>query len=1215
VQLMAATEMTSDSGPEPADPAADQSEAAPYLGPLVCLAPWSSVVGRLDRRWSVPMLLIAWWLGSEMVAQLEDELLVMHLPGDRAFSVASLDRAGGGLAAVLDTWRQWQLSEAQAGFETPSGVINVQLVIQLLLPSVTLALLAIAARRALVPGRSATTQVEIPRFLRQIAAIGVVLAPLGIALAHARNALVAVATAGGITPLGAVHGSIALSIPAASAAMAMGWWLDGRPGRPGASPPGLRRRPFPFIVAASSAVGLLVLVGAGVAATVMVPPACAPGRGPCRIEPPSWVGTSLSLISTAGGLVTAVVVLSAALATVPRARAWIAGGGPGRAVRAVLAVRGQVLAVIPVVMLPLLGTSDLGLQVQNGLSRLLESPPRVAGLLAGVLALMALVAALAQRSVTSAAERPTIGYGKAPGWMVGALAVLALAAGGVLYADDVLPGLQALLLLVGAVLLLSVPADVRRYAAYRTVAHEPMAGVDIGAAAAAALVTAAIPLALASLCARLAVTATIGPAQPIAAGLLVLFAGCTLAAYLHSPVAIGSARPSPVARLVTGRSGTVLLGSLTAVAAGLGVWGAVDPIGFGLVLGSMLTLLAVAAVLAVVAGGLVLAGNRLPAWGALAVLGFRRVPFVLGVLAVVVLASQIDPAPVHHDVRTIEAAGTGDSRSVTLQAAFDRWADAADKPAPGNADAPTPVPLVFVATAGGGIKAAYWTTLVLGCLQGEDPDRERCLAGGSVPRSNLFLASGISGGSLGLALDHARHAGGSPPHDALVDVGLATDFLAPDLAALVLRDGPNAVLHAGTWDDRAAVLEDAWARGFTAAGADDPGLGGGFFGGAAGPDGSLRFPMLLLNSAGVEDRCRLAVTAVDLAPASVIGRSCVSDPLASGTAADATVSRTKEITNYLCPDRDLRLSSAALLSARFPFVSPYGQLRRCIEGAGEAPPESFAVDGGLVESSAAGPVPEVLSALEPIIERWEGEEANRGLCIAPRLVMIDHGYTLDTLVGAPAVPGQLRAPSAFLAADSAISAAAQQEAVNAFARYQRDHPCGRPDDPSTVSFALALHPGQRAPLGWTLSQAARDEMRNQLTSHANRCRLVAVRQWFTPLDRPASPDAAGCVTGRLIAQGTLGPADLRGAQLVLERVASGPPMQWEASTDGTGRFELAVATAPPHRYTLCLHRGEGAGTITPLGERVDGGGTGRPDLPPFTIQPDRVTRLDDVPEC
>jgi hypothetical protein len=1178
----------------------EAAQLAHDLGLLRPLAAWDHVVSRLDRRWIVGPLLVLWWLGATMLAQLEDQLTIMHLPGDRAFSLASLDDAGETLPAVLATWKRWQLGTGPSFVVGPGAIIANQLLLDLVLPLATAVLLAVGARRA-------WRRCE-PGFRRDIAAVAVVAAPLMLAAGYLRNAVVAVTVFGGLTLVGTAHLFLALVVVGSGAAMAWRWW-----------------RPEPRLPAAGLAVG--VITGAGLlslAAARLLPPCSAAER--CATDPGRLAIAGLSASAVATRLLTFGIVAAVLMASVNRARDWIGAGGLRRVLQAGLAVRGQLLAVIPLVALPLMGTSDLGLQVQNALSRLLESPTRTVVLVLGVLAVMVTLAAFGRRSARSAARPRPVPAGKAdadPGtdrhepeppapaprpWFVWGLAAAALVAFVALrLVAERAYGLQALAFVVGIGALLSAPARVARLWRGQPILDE--AGREV--LAARALVVAAVPLALASLAARLAVTPSTGVLEASAAGLMVVLAALSVASYQER---------GRLARRYAGRPGWIVLLSATAVTAVLAVWGAAWPVTFGFVLGSMLSFVAVVAVIAVLAGWLVLAGNRLPARGAFAAAGFRRVPVLLVVVAVVFVASRLDPAPAYHDVRTAAApTAVPADRTVALGEAFERWADTVERPAAGTATQRTPVPLVLVATAGGGIKAAYWTTLVLGCLQEGVTAGPRCPAGEAIPRANLFLASGISGGSLGLAVDRARHtpAGGeapAPSYRDVLDVGLAADFLAPDVAALVLRDGPSAALHTTAWTDRAAVLEDAWARAFIEAGGRGPGLDEPFLAGSTTDGRTPRFPLLLLNSATIEDRCRLAVSPVELSPPAE-GRSCVADPFRSGARPDAVLGRTKPITDFVCPGEDLRLSTAALLSARFPFVSPYGQLHPCRD-AEDAPalPTAFAVDGGLVESSAAGPVPEVLAALGPAIDAWETRAPNAGLCIAPRLVMIDHGYGLDTRGDPAPVPGQLAAPSAFFSADSAVSAAAQQQAVTAVTRYQREHGCGAGDDP-VVSFNLTLHPGQRAPLGWTLSEAARDEMTGQLHSDPNRCRLVAVRQWFAATEAAAPGDAQpdGCLSG------TLPPVDgraddVRGARIILWRRAGAPgaPAEIAASTvaDVSGRFDLPVPVVAGAVHSLCFRPGEGADALSRLGENLADAGQAGPARSPLELGPNRMTRID-----
>jgi hypothetical protein len=1174
------------------------------LGLLRPLAAWDMVARALDRTRLLGALVVVWWLGTTMLAQLEDQLTVMHLAGDRAFGLAALDDAGETLPAVLATWRRWALGVGADFPVDPGTIITHELVLALFLPATTAVLLAVAARRSW--SRCG------PGFRRDIAAVGVVAAPLALAATYLRNAFVAVSVFGGLTFLGTLHLFGAFVIIGISGAMAWRW----------AQPvPSRARFPLP-------ALAVVVVTGSGLVASALarlVPPCSAAER--CGTDPGPVAVTGLSASALAARLLVLGILAGVAIASVDPIRAWLTSGGPRRVLQATLAVRGQLLAVIPVIALPLIGTSDLGLQVQNALSRLLESPTRTVILLLAVLAIMATVAAFGQRSAHSAARpRPpsdaatTVEMPVPPGdgdrplrparpWRVWAISAAAAVSFVVLrLTAERAYGLQALTFVIGVVTLLSAPARVAHLRRGQAIVDE--SGVEV--LAARALVVAAVPLALASLAARLAVTPSAGVLEAAAAAVMVLLAALSVAAY-QSRVWL--------AERYDDRPGVVVVAAATAVTAVLAVWGAAWPVAFGFLLGSMLSFLAVVAVIAVLAGWLVLVGNRVPARGAFAAVGFRRAPLLVLVVAVVFVANRLDPAPAYHDVRTAAVRAGGSptrNRSVALNDAFERWAQTVGKPPAGSGLDRAPLPMVFVATAGGGIKAAYWTTLVLGCLQEGDMAGPRCPAGRAVPRANLFVASGISGGSLGLAVDHARHAGGgaggpAPGFESLLDTGLAADFLAPDIAALVLRDGPSAALHTTAWSDRAAVLEDAWARGFLDAGGRGAGLDDGFLAGAA-PDGvTPSYPILLLNSATIEDRCRLAVTALDVSPPAE-GRSCVADPVRSGAQTSSVVGRTKEITDFVCPGDDLRLSTAALLSARFPFVSPYGQLHPCRDATDTpALPTAFAVDGGLVESSAAGPLPELLDSLEPVIAAWEARPANAGLCIAPRLVMIDHGYGLDTRGDPPGAPGQLRAPTAFFSADSAVSAAAQQQAVAAFTSYQRTSGCGAGDDP-VASFALTLHPGQRAPLGWTLSEAARDEMTGQLSADGNRCRLVTVRQWFarTPSATPAARPPEACVAGSLpVTDGRID--DVRGAEVILWRRAPGSATADRAGAtvaDVSGRFDLPAAVEDGFTYSLCFRPGEGAEAVSRLGMRLpDEGGEG-PARTPLALTVDRVRRLE-----
>src|SRR5262249_52896804 len=113
-----------------------------------------------------------------------------------------------------------------------------------------------------------------------------------------------------------------------------------------------------------------------------------------------------------------------------------------------------------------------------------------------------------------------------------------------------------------------------------------------------------------------------------------------------------------------------------------------------------------------------------------------------------------------------------------------------------------PVPMLIIATAGGGIRAAYWTATVLQQLQRDFEKNNSYLD------TYLFAISGVSGGSVG-AMDYiaARHFGDKPT------TYLQSDFLAPAIASLVFADGPSNFLPDFGQLDRGAALERSLESG------------------------------------------------------------------------------------------------------------------------------------------------------------------------------------------------------------------------------------------------------------------------------------------------------------------------------------------------------------------------------------------------------------------
>jgi hypothetical protein len=503
-----------------------------------------------------------------------------------------------------------------------------------------------------------------------------------------------------------------------------------------------------------------------------------------------------------------------------------------------------------------------------------------------------------------------------------------------------------------------------------------------------------------------------------------------------------------------------------------------------------------------------------PPSGTLAFAGLQRFPLLTFLAVLVVGTSTVTTSPGFHLVRVHgddDQAGAPRT-AFTVAEAFEWW----QGEAPAN---DTWQPLLLVASSGGGGRAAYWTILAMDCLFGDDPVLSRAVAcdGGALDRTSTFVASGISGGSVGMAMFSA--AGGDLDPDAVFGDG----FVEPIIANLLGTDAPNALVHSRDWRDRAGALEDAWEDAI-------PGMAEPFD--LPVTAGEAWDPLLLLNSAAVEDGCRVNVSALSLAvnrrsddgvPAGLRG-SCQSlrqfELARPANTQAGPLPAARDLRDLLCDDESIHVSTAALLSARFPYVSPSGALAFCSD------PErfTFMVDGGLVDSSAASPLEAVLDTVMPLVRSRNAGRADGVPCIQPVVLQLDNGYDDVTPSGPPGRPKELVAPATGKAiAGNAAASTARQSLAETASTLVEDAGCGAdevPRLPTWVHVSPQAHPGIQAPLGWSLSTPAREDLRNELQAPRNQCALLVVRQWLS---------------------GTIGGEACVGGTVRREREPGGPP--------------------------------------------------------------------------
>jgi len=239
-----------------------------------------------------------------------------------------------------------------------------------------------------------------------------------------------------------------------------------------------------------------------------------------------------------------------------------------------------------------------------------------------------------------------------------------------------------------------------------------------------------------------------------------------------------------------------------------------------------------------------------------------------------------------------------------------------------------PVPLLIVATAGGGIRASYWTDLILETL-----DDANTGIGSDGLRHYLFAISSVSGGSLG-AVEYAASLQRSGVAIKPTD-GLKNDLLAPALAAMMFHDILANVVPIGG-ADRGIALEMGWedaSGGWLA----KPFLS--FFP-ASDKMQEMWRPALLLNATHQETGRRLIASHLK------IEKNVFLDAF--------------DTLNLV--ESDMRASTAALNSARFLYVSPPGNLVSTGVKTGEQSKDKkdmgYVIDGGYYENYGA------LTALE-----------------------------------------------------------------------------------------------------------------------------------------------------------------------------------------------------------------------------------------------------------
>ncbi|MGR8953187.1 MAG: hypothetical protein ACU83V_12360 [Gammaproteobacteria bacterium] len=305
-------------------------------------------------------------------------------------------------------------------------------------------------------------------------------------------------------------------------------------------------------------------------------------------------------------------------------------------------------------------------------------------------------------------------------------------------------------------------------------------------------------------------------------------------------------------------------------------------------------------------------------------------PVLSILLAIAVLFSFVND---NHEVRLLS---TPLEARPELKSFARQWAERQ----PG--DATSARPMIFVATAGGGIRAAHWTLAVLTYLTDKNPQFAE----------SVFAVSGVSGGSVGAAFYNSmvkENIACEPGAKADCLQGraqamLSHDFLGPNVAALLFNDLVQRFLPIGILPDRQKALEKGWEKAWSLATSGTGGLASPYSGTWAKPGSADKWlPLLLLNSTHMET-----------------GKKVITSPFpleVSTFPDDVDLIR-------LLGDKDMPLSAAAGNSARFTYVSPPGTLPFDGGLLDFSQDNGHLIDGGYFENNATLTLLELLQTMQ-----------------------------------------------------------------------------------------------------------------------------------------------------------------------------------------------------------------------------------------------------------
>lgn len=424
-----------------------------------------------------------------------------------------------------------------------------------------------------------------------------------------------------------------------------------------------------------------------------------------------------------------------------------------------------------------------------------------------------------------------------------------------------------------------------------------------------------------------------------------------------------------------------------------------------------------------------------------------------------------------HDIALVPAPRDEEhalDRRAGLREHFTRWYEA-HRPAIDTAAGI--YPMIYVLADGGASRSGYWVASVLGRL-------EDSTAG--VFSRHLFCLSGASGGSVGngtfhaLLLERDRMGRAGMSFEDTARAILKGDLVSHTLARMLGTDMVNLVCPPMALPDRALALErslehaastaglpDAFARTFSELRRADEGTG-------------PPLPILCINATRMQD-----------------GRPAVISTIRMES---DIFNRRLDVLDLLPADMDMRLSTAMITGARFPYISPAGRVSSKLHG------EHYFVDGGYFDNSGAGVVLEMIQWIDYLLPLVVKDTTHRAR-LQPYVIHIGNsGLVKPELSGISPVVNDLAAPIKTL-----IGAYGMQTDINnqRLENHLRQRYSAE-DHYLEIQLYRQDAEHESYPMNWVISRRMREQMDQRLNDHEQLAELLSWMRGGFAGDRPAA---------------------------------------------------------------------------------------------------------------